>query len=344
VGITTRTFGYTNHTVMPEALERWPVSLLGSMLPRHLEIIYEINARFLGLVRERLGGADDTSRRLSLVEEGAERRVRMAHLAIVGSHAVNGVARLHSDILTSRVFPEFHRLWPGKFSNKTNGVTQRRWLLKCNPELSEVISSAIGTGWVTDLQRLEALAPLARDAAFAQKWRGAKRQRKAELAGVIEKQYARRGRPLRIDPDSLFDVQVNRIHEYKRQLLNVLHVVSLYNRIKDGIPGDVVPRTVIFGGKAAPGYQMAKLIIQLINAVGDVVNNDRDVGGLLKVVFLADNRVSLAEHHPGRRALRADLHRGHRSVGHQQHEARAQRRAHHRDARWRERRDPRCRR
>jgi glycogen phosphorylase len=293
--ITTRTFGYTNHTVMPEALERWPVSLLGSMLPRHLEIIYEINARFLGLVRERLGGADDTSRRLSLVEEGGERRVRMAHLAIVGSHAVNGVARLHSDILTSRVFPEFHRLWPGKFSNKTNGVTQRRWLLKCNPELSEVISSAIGTGWITDLQRLEALAPLARDAEFAQKWRGAKRQRKAELAGVIEKQYARRGRPLHIDPDSLFDVQVKRIHEYKRQLLNVLHVVSLYNRIKDGTPGDIVPRTVIFGGKAAPGYQMAKLIIRLINAVGDVVNNDRDVGGLLKVVFLADYRVSLAE-------------------------------------------------
>src|SRR5262245_11707378 len=293
--ITTRTFGYTNHTVMPEALERWPVSLLGSMLPRHLEIIYEINARFLGLVGERLGAADERSRRLSLIEEDGERRVRMAHLAIVGSHAVNGVARLHTDILKTRVFPEFHQLWPGKFSNKTNGVTQRRWLLQCNPELAEVISSAIGTAWITDLDRLEALIPLAPDAAFGERWRAAKRQRKAELAEVIERQYARRGRPLRVDADSLFDVQVKRIHEYKRQLLNVLNVIDLYNRIKDGRAGEVVPRTVIFGGKAAPGYHMAKLIIRLINAVGDTVNNDPAIGDRLKVVFLADYRVSLAE-------------------------------------------------
>jgi starch phosphorylase len=291
--ITTRTFGYTNHTVMPEALERWPVSLLGAMLPRHLEIVYEINARFLSLVRERLGPDDALARQLSVIEEDHEQRVRMAHLAIVGSHAVNGVARLHTDILTTRVFPEFHQLWPGKFSNKTNGVTPRRWLLECNPELSGVISSAVGTSWITDLQRLEALVPLAGDPAFGQAWRGAKRQRKVELAELIERQYERRGRLLRIDPDSLFDVQVKRIHEYKRQLLNVLHVITLYNRIKDG--GDVVPRTVIFGGKAAPGYHMAKLVIRLVNAVGEVVNRDPDVGDLLKVVFLADYKVSLAE-------------------------------------------------
>jgi len=293
--ITTRTFGYTNHTVMPEALERWPVSLLGSMLPRHLEIIYEINARFLRAVRERFASPNETARRLSLIEEDGERRVRMAHLAIVGSHAVNGVARLHTDILKTRVFPEFHELWRGKFSNKTNGITQRRWLLKSNPELAEVISGAIGDGWITGLDRLEALAPLAKDAVFGELWRRAKRQRKTELSDVIEKQYGRRGRPIRIDPDSLFDVQVKRIHEYKRQLLNLLHVISLYNLIKDGVAGQMVPRTVIFGGKAAPGYHMAKLVIRLINAVGDVVNHDGDVSHLLKVVFLADYRVSLAE-------------------------------------------------
>jgi len=292
---TTRTFGYTNHTVMPEALERWPVSLLGSMLPRHLEIIYEINARFLRLVRERLDGDDATCRRMSLIEEDGERRVRMANLAIVGSHAVNGVAKLHTDLLRTRVFPDFDRLWPTKFSNKTNGVTQRRWLLKSNPELSELISSAIGTGWITDLRQLEALAPLADDAAFGQRWRDAKRRRKVALAHVIESQYVRRGRPLPVDPDSLFDVQVKRIHEYKRQLLNVLHAVTLYNRLKDGARDGMVPRTVIFGGKAAPGYDMAKLVIRLVNHVGDIVNADPEVGDVLKVVFLADYRVSLAE-------------------------------------------------
>src|SRR5262245_7100101 len=293
--LTTRTFGYTNHTVMPEALERWPVSLLERMLPRHLQIIYEINARFLGLVGDQLGCDDARFRRMSIIEEDGERRVRMSHLAIVGSHAVNGVARLHTSLLTTRVFPEFHQLWPGKFSNKTNGVTQRRWLLKCNPELTGAISSAVGRGWITDLCLLEALVPLAGDPGLGHVWRAAKRQRKAELAAVIEKQYERRGQPLRINPDSLFDVQVKRIHEYKRQLLNVLHAITLYNRIHDGVTDDVVPRTVIFGGKAAPGYHMAKLIIRLINAVGTVVNGDPAVRDLLKVVFLADYRVSLAE-------------------------------------------------
>jgi len=205
------------------------------------------------------------------------------------------VAKLHTDILKTRVFPEFHELWPGKFSNKTNGVTQRRWLLKCNPELSATISSAVGTDWITDLHRLEALMPHAGDAAFGERWREAKRHRKVELAQVIERQYERRGRSLRIDPDSLFDVQVKRIHEYKRQLLNALHVITLYNRLKDGGAAETVPRTVIFAGKAAPGYHMAKLIIHLINAVGDLVNGDPDVRDLLKVVFLADYRVSLAE-------------------------------------------------
>ena len=293
--ITTRTFGYTNHTVMPEALERWPVSLLERMLPRHLEILYEINARFLALVGARLGPEDARMRRLSIFEEEGERRVRMAHLAIVGCHAVNGVAKLHTDILKTRVFPEFHDLWPGKFSNKTNGVTQRRWLLKCNPELSAAISSAVGTDWITDLHRLQALEPLAGDATFGERWREAKRHRKVELAHEIERQYERRGQPLRIDPDSLFDVQVKRIHEYKRQLLNALHAITLYNRLKDGGAAEAVARTVIFAGKAAPGYHMAKLIIHLINAVGDLVNGDPDVRDLLKVVFLADYKVSLAE-------------------------------------------------
>jgi glycogen phosphorylase len=219
----------------------------------------------------------------------------MAHLAIVGSHAVNGVAKLHSEILTTRVFPEFHQLWPGKFSNKTNGITQRRWLLKCNPDLAATITDAVGAGWITDLQRLEALAPRAGDAAFGRVWRAAKRRQKVKLAEVIEQQYRRRGQALHVDPESLFDVQVKRIHEYKRQLLNVLHVITLYNRIRDGALGDAIPRTVIFGGKAAPGYHMAKLIIRLINTVGDIVNGDSAVGDLLKVVFLADYRVSLAE-------------------------------------------------
>jgi starch phosphorylase len=293
--ITTRTFGYTNHTVMPEALERWPVSLVGRMLPRHLQIIYEINERFLGLVRQWRGHDDALARRMSLIEEDGEPRVRMAHLAIVGSHAVNGVAELHTEILTSRVFPEFHALWPAKFRNKTNGITQRRWLLKSNPELSRVISDAIGTTWVTDLFHLKALTRLAGDPAFGDAWRAAKRRRKTALAEIIRRQYERRGRELRVDPDSLFDVQVKRIHEYKRQLLNVLHVVTLYNRIKDGVAHDAVPRTVIFGGKAAPGYHMAKLIIRLISAVGDAVNGDDAIGDLLKVAFLADYRVSLAE-------------------------------------------------
>jgi len=293
--ITSRTFGYTNHTVMPEALERWPVHLVGAMLPRHLEIIYEINARFLSLVRRRFGADDARSRRMSIIEEGDEQRVRMAHLAFVGSHGVNGVAELHTDILRTQVFRDFHELWPDRLTNKTNGVTQRRWLLKSSPRLSRIITDAIGAGWVTRLEELRRLVPLSGDPALQEAWRTAKRQEKVELATIIEQQYARRGLVLRVNPDSLFDVQVKRIHEYKRQLLNLLHVITLYNRILDRPGGDFVPRTVIFGGKAAPGYDMAKLIIRLINAVADMVNSDQRVGDRLKVAFIADYRVSLAE-------------------------------------------------
>jgi len=293
--ITTATVGYTNHTVMPEALERWPVSMLGAMLPRHLQIIYEINRRFLDQVRARFGDDEARRRRMSIIEDDGERRVRMASLAVVGSHSVNGVAELHTQILKTEVFRDFHELTPQKFSNKTNGITQRRWLLKSNPELARLISDAIGTGWVTDLDQLRKLVPFAGDAAFAAAWQGAKRQGKLRLAETIRRHYQRRGVTLTVDPDSLFDVQVKRIHEYKRQLLNVLHVITLYSQIKDNPHRDTLPRTVVLAGKAAPGYVMAKLIIRLINAVGDVVNADPDVRDHLTVAFLADYRVSLAE-------------------------------------------------
>ncbi len=293
--ITTATFGYTNHTVLPEALERWPVDLLGRLLPRHLQIIFEINQRFLDLVREK-GGDDERCRRMSIIEEDGEKRVRMAHLAIVGSHSVNGVAALHTDILKRELFRDFFELWPERFNNKTNGITPRRWLKKANPRLAALITDALGEKWVTDLYDLKRLTARAEDAGFALRWRAVKRANKERLARIIAEQYTRRGTPLEVDPDSMFDCQVKRIHEYKRQLLNVLHVVTRYNRILDDPGGKHVPRTVIFAGKAAPGYAKAKLIIRLINAVGEVVNHDPAVRGLLKVVFLADYRVSLAEH------------------------------------------------
>jgi starch phosphorylase len=293
-GITTRTFGYTNHTVMPEALERWSVELVGRLLPRHLEIVYEINQRFLDWARGQ-GADDERCRRLSIIEEGSPQRVRMAHLAIVGSHSVNGVAALHSDILKRELFRDYFELWPERFNNKTNGVTQRRWLKKANPALSTLISDAIGEGWVTDLSQLERLRARSHDAGFLEAWRAVKRANKARLATIIADQYDRRGLRLDVDPDSLFDCQVKRIHEYKRQLLNVLHLVTRYHRILDHPRGEHVPRTVLFAGKAAPGYAAAKLIIRLINGVGRVVNDDPAARDVLKVVFLADYRVSLAE-------------------------------------------------
>ena len=294
--ITTRTFGYTNHTVMPEALERWPVSLLGAMLPRHLEIIYEINARFLVSVRRGGGFDDERDRRMSIIEEGTQPRVRMATLAVVGSHHVNGVAELHTEILKKDVFRDFHTRWPARFSNKTNGITQRRWLLKSNPTLSRLITDAVGDGWITELEHLRGLGALVDDSGFRSAWRAARRANKVRLADTIQRQYQRRGAPLSLNIDSLFDVQVKRIHEYKRQLLNVLHAVTLYNRLRDEPTADVVSRTIVFAGKAAPSYTAAKLIIRLINGVADVVNRDPAVRDRLTVAFLADYRVSLAEH------------------------------------------------
>ena len=289
--VCTETFGYTNHTVMPEALERWPIGLIGRVLPRHLEIIFEINRRFLDEVRAKFPGDDARYRSMSIIEEGPEKRVRMANLAIVGSHSVNGVAALHTDILRNDVFKEFVELWPNKLNNKTNGITQRRWLLKANTRLSDLITEAIGPSWVTDLAQLEKLVPLAGDAAFQDKWRRVKRANKVRLAEIMRAQYERRGEPLTINVDSMFDCQVKRLHEYKRQLLNVLHAITLYHRAKDGVA--LTPRTILFSGKAAPGYYTAKLIIRLINAVGTRVN--AELGDMLKVVFLADYRVSLAE-------------------------------------------------
>ena len=288
-------FGYTNHTVLPEALERWPVDLIGRMLPRHLEIIYEINRRLLDEVHHRFGSDDARARRMSLIDEDGGRRVRMASLAIAGSHSVNGVAELHTEILKREVFRDFHELWPARFNNKTNGITPRRWLLKCNPPLAGLITDTIGAGWVTDLEKLHGLAALATDPGLGAAWRKAKRENKHRLAETITRQYERRGIAITVDPESLFDIQVKRIHEYKRQLLNVFHVITLYNRIKDGREADMLPRTVIFGGKAAPSYTMAKLIIRLINAVADTVNADPAARDRLTVAFLADYRVSLAE-------------------------------------------------
>lgn len=293
--ITTKTFAYTNHTVMPEALERWPLSVFGNLLPRHLQIIYEINARFLADVKKKYPGDNDRLGRMSIIEEGGEKKVRMATLAIVGSHSVNGVAALHTEILKAELFRDFYELWPSKFNNKTNGVTQRRWLLKCNPKLSSLITETIGKDWVTDLDELKKLIPFAKDRGFQDKWQSVKAANKLPLIDIIRKQYKKRGIDLEINPDSLFDCQVKRIHEYKRQLLNLLHVITLYNEIRDNPKGDFVPRTVIFGGKAAPGYYTAKLIIRLINSVGDLINRDPLIGDRLKVVFLADYRVSLAE-------------------------------------------------
>ncbi|MFA6110679.1 MAG: glycogen/starch/alpha-glucan phosphorylase, partial [Candidatus Latescibacterota bacterium] len=288
--IVVNTFAYTNHTVLPEALEQWPVSLLEQVLPRHLQIIYEINQRFLEDVRRRYPEDEARVARMSIIEEGPERKVRMAHLAIVGSHAVNGVAALHSRILQEELFRDFYELWPAKFSNKTNGITPRRWLRKCNPDLAGLISSRIGEGWVIDLSELRRLAAWADDPELQAEWRRAKQAGKERLS-----RYFQRHNGTEVDPASMFDCQVKRIHEYKRQLLNVLHVVTLYNRILDEPDRDVVPRTVIFGGKAAPGYYTAKMTIKLINCIAAKVNVDPRVDGRLKVVFLANYGVSLAE-------------------------------------------------
>jgi starch phosphorylase len=285
--VTCRTFAYTNHTLLPEALERWPLEVFGRVLPRHLEIIYEINAHFLDEVRMRFLGDEERVARLSLIDESGERYVRMANLACVGSHAINGVAELHSELLKSDVLRDFHELWPHKFRNKTNGVTPRRWMLLSNPRLSALITEYIGAGWVKDLAQLRSLEGLADDAGFRTRWREIKQFNKRAFATLA---VQRTGVP--IDTDSLFDVLVKRIHEYKRQHLQVLHIVALYRRIKANPSAHVQARTFVFGGKAAPGYHLAKLMIKLITAVGDVVNRDTDVRNRLKVVFLPNFNVT----------------------------------------------------
>jgi starch phosphorylase len=285
--VTCKTFAYTNHTLLPEALERWPIAVFGRVLPRHLEIVYEINARFLDEVRIRFLGDEGRITRLSLIDESGERYVRMAHLACVGSHAINGVAELHSDLLKTDLLRDFYELWPQKFSNKTNGVTPRRWMVLSNPSLARLITDAIGEGWVTDLAQLKLLEPFADDAGFRARWREIKLDNKRSFASL-----ARHDTGVRIDPDTMFDVLVKRIHEYKRQHLQVLHIVSLYHAIKSNRLKDRTPRTFVFGGKAAPGYRLAKLIIKLINSVGDVIDRDPEVSDRLKVVFLPNFNVT----------------------------------------------------
>ncbi|MGK7928087.1 MAG: glycogen/starch/alpha-glucan phosphorylase [Spirulina sp.] len=288
--ITQKTFAYTNHTLLPEALERWPVSLFAYILPRHLEIIYEINHRFLADVSTWFPNEPELIERLSIIQEGSEKSVRMAHLACVGSHAINGVAALHTQLLQSDTLKDFAKLWPEKFINKTNGVTPRRWILLCNPKLADLITEKVGDGWLKNLDQMRKLEAYAEDPVFHIRWQEIKQANKQALADYIWKHNN-----IEVDVNSLFDVQVKRIHEYKRQLLNVLNIVALYNRIKRNPDMEIVPRTFIFGGKAAPGYFMAKLIIKLINAVGEVVNKDPDVRGRLKVVFMANFNVSLGQ-------------------------------------------------
>ena len=284
-----KTFAYTNHTVLPEALETWPVELLGRLLPRHLEIIYEINQRFLDGLRP-TGKDPGFLSRVSIIGEGGSKNVRMAHLAIVGSHKVNGVAALHSQILKDELFRDFDAIFPGRFDNVTNGITPRRWLYQANPALSRLITTKIGEEWICDLERLRDLAPFADDPEFRAAWMAVRLENKKRLARYILRKIS-----LGVDPTTLFDVHVKRIHEYKRQLLNVLHVITLYNRIKADPEATVVPRTVMFGGKAAPAYHQAKRIIKLVNAVAARVNTDADVQGRLRVLFLPNYCVSSAE-------------------------------------------------
>ncbi len=288
--ITSHTFSYTNHTLLPEALERWSLPLFASLLPRHLEIIYEINARFLDQVRQRFSGDETRISRMSLIDEQGEKYIRMAHLACVGSHHVNGVAELHTTLLKSNLLRDFYDLWPEKFINVTNGVTPRRWLAVSNPEQSALMTRVIGDGWTGDLDELRKLEQFAEDAAFRVDWRKVQQDVKTRLSKYILDETG-----ISVDPRSMFDVQVKRIHEYKRQHLNVLHILTLYFRLKREPTLDIVPRTFLFGGKAAPGYVMAKLIIKLINSVGEVVNNDPDMKHRLNVIFLPDYNVTFGQ-------------------------------------------------
>ncbi|OLP19945.1 glycogen phosphorylase [Leptolyngbya sp. 'hensonii'] len=288
--ITTKTFAYTNHTLLPEALERWPLPMFGSLLPRHLEIIYEINQRFLDEVRIRFPDDFDRIRRMSIIDESGERYVRMANLACVGSSAINGVAELHSELLKQTTLHDFYEMYPGKFTNVTNGVTPRRFMVLSNPRLTNLITSKIGESWIKNLDELRQLENFSHDASFRNEFRQVKQAVKQDLANYIRTNYQ-----IEVDVNSLFDIQAKRIHEYKRQHLNALYIITLYNRIKANPNLDSTPRTFLFGGKAAPGYYMAKLIIKLINSIAQIVNNDPDMHGRLKVVFLKDYNVKFAQ-------------------------------------------------
>ena len=288
--ITTRSVAYTNHTLLPEALEKWNLARFGSLLPRHLELIYEINRRFLQQVRLRYPGNDDIQRKLSIIDEEGDKSVRMAHLATIGAHHVNGVAALHSDLIKRQLMPEFAALWPEKFTNVTNGVTPRRWVALSNPEISRLFDQQVGPEWITNMELLTKLEERQHDNSFLEQWEATKLSVKRKLSGYIHRQTG-----VLVDPSSLFDVQVKRIHEYKRQHLNALQVINHYLRIKNGQAEGMAPRTVIFGGKAAPGYYMAKLIIRFINGIAETINADPDMDGRLRVVFLPDYNVKLGE-------------------------------------------------
>jgi len=287
---TRQTFGYTNHTLLPEALERWSLALFGRLLPRHLEIVYEINRRFLQEVEQFHPGDTDLIRNVSLIEESGERSVRMANLGTVGSHSINGVAELHTKLLEENVLNGFYRLYPDRFSNKTNGVTPRRWIALSNPRMKALVTEAIGDGWITDLDQLRKLEPFVGEDAFVKGWREMQRNIKADLASYIKEVTG-----ISTDPHAMFSVQVKRIHEYKRQHLNVLHILTLYLQMKRDKDLDLPPRVFLFGGKAAPGYVMAKLIIKLIHSVGDVVNSDPDMRDRLKVIFLPNFNVTVGQ-------------------------------------------------
>lgn len=288
--ITTKTIAYTNHTVLSEALEKWSITLFERLLPRHLSIIFQINHRFLEQVKWHYSNDIQRMEKMSIIQEGPEKKIRMANLCVIGSHSVNGVAALHTEILKNKIFNDFYDFMPEKFNNKTNGITQRRWLKMANPKLSNLISEAIGEAWVKDLTEIRGIERYANDNDFINEFSKAKLFNKKLLIRYIESNY-----DIKINPESLFDVQIKRLHEYKRQLLNVLHIITLYNRIKDNPNQDFVPRTVIFAGKAAPGYLFAKLVIKLINSVADVINRDPDVQNKLKVIFLKNYSVTLAE-------------------------------------------------
>ena len=350
--LTQRTLAYTNHTLLPEALEKWPVAWFEMMLPRHLEIVYEINRRLLDSVRTRFPGDEGRVQRISLIEEGASKHVRMANLAIVGSHSTNGVAAIHSKLLRTVTVKDLAEMFPERFSNKTNGVTPRRWLLLANPALASTITAAIGDGWITDLAQLSKLKPLADDRGFRNDFRKAKREAKAQFA-----QWLKATSGQTVDPDTVFDCQVKRIHEYKRQLLNALRIVVLYNRLRADPNLKMPPRTFFFAGKAAPAYHLAKLIIKFINNLAGTIDGDPALRGRLQVVFCRvqcvarralippatfSARVQCVARraaHPGQRRVQSDLDGRLRGERHEQHEVHDERGAHHWHARRRHHRD-----